>query len=324
MEVLENLTLHFENDSLPGGGSDDSYTQGMELRVGLDGEETWKILPVNWIWRVRGERPFNGRNLVVGQTIVTPNNIITYFPRGDDRPFGALLYVGAESVRVREANVHKTDGKVLMPRRVIFGFTAGLIGPAALGRQMQSAYHILRQNRMAKGWLVSQSPHRPELNFRLTNEHVVLSTAEAYEKANQATEESFLKKWGSFFDLTLAEEGVLGTTQQYAGIGGTVRLGRGLSGLPGTIMPIRVTRRARRRRDRRSRRRRVRVMGRNAFVSGPLFASNGRDTEHFLKEWHFGGEVRVHEWRISYVVVTQGREMKTRTPRCRRSTGSRP
>jgi hypothetical protein len=55
-------------------------------------------------------------------------------------------------------------------------------------------------------------------------------------------------------------------------------------------------------------------MWRNAFVSGPIGNSNGLKTEHWLKEWHFGGELRLHEWRLSYLVITQGREIRNQNP----------
>lgn len=305
----EVFTLHVENDSIRPGASDNSYTQGMELRVGLKGDKPLRLLPIDWAWRISDDdQVVSGRSAQIGQTIFTPHNIITYLPRAEDRPFGAFLYVGAESVRVRRDHLYPETGGVLRPRRLVFSANVGLIGTAAGGRISQSAFHVLRENRMAKGWLVSQLPNQLQINFRLANEHIVLSTADL---VNTASEGSFLKKWGSFFDLTLMEEAVLGTAQTYAGIGGTVRLGRGLSSLPNGVVAFSAADSTTKAFEISARAGgRFRGMLRNAFISGPFGHSTGHEITRGLKEWHVGFEVRWHEWRFSYIVVTRGNEIR--------------
>ena len=301
------FTLRIENDSIRPGASDDSYSQGLELRVGLNREGPFKWLPLNWLWRVQdGDDIVEGANAQIGQTLFTPINIITYSPRPEDRPFGAFLYVGAESIRIRQNQVTLlTNKKVLKPRRLAMSLNVGMIGKAAGGREAQSSFHVLRENRMAKGWLVSQLPNRPQINAQLLNEHVVLSTEEKFRET----------KWGSFFDLTVMEEAVLGTTQTYAGAGATVRLGRGLSGLPTGIIPFSAATSTTKAFEFSARAGgRVRGMLHNAFISGPLGSSTGHETKRGLAEWHVGVEARWHEWRVSYIVVTRGNEIKDPAP----------
>ena len=301
------FTLRVENDSIRPGASDDSYSQGMELRVGLKHDGPLKWLPLNWLWRVKdGDDVMEGANAQLGQTLFTPINIITYFPRPDDRPFGAFLYVGAESIRIRQNQVTLlSNQQVLKPRRLAMSVNVGMIGKVAGGRVAQSSFHVLRENRIAKGWLVSQLPNRPQINAQVVNEHVVLSTEEKFRET----------KWGSFFDLTLTEEAVLGTTQTYAGAGATVRLGRGLSGLPTGIISFSAASSTTKAFEISARAGgRLRGMLRNSFISGPIGSPTGLETKTGLAEWHVGVEARWHEWRASYVVVTRGNEIKNPAP----------
>ena len=311
------FTLRVENDSIRPGASDDSYSQGLELRVGLAREKPFSWLPLNWLrWNLsKGDSFVEGANFQLGQTIFTPHNIITYFPRPEDRPFGAYLYAGLESIRVRRSlrrnnpQLNPEDGnRVWKPRRLAVSVNVGMIGKVAGGREAQSSFHVLRENRMAKGWLVTQLPNRLQINAQILNEHVVLSTEEKYLNARPG---SFLERWGSFFDLTLIEEAVLGTTQTYGGVGATVRLGRGLSALPTGIISysaapdrtkaFEISARAGGR---------MRGMLHNAYISGPIGHSTGLETKKGLAEWHVGVETRWHEWRVSYVVVTRGNEIE--------------
>ena len=300
------FTLRIENDSIRPGASDDSYSQGMELRVGLKHDGPLKWLPLNWLWRPQnGDVIVEGANAQIGQTLFTPINIITYAPRPEDRPFGAFLYVGAESIRLRQDQVKLGTGRSLKPRRLAVSLNAGMIGKVAGGREAQSSFHVLRENRMAKGWLVSQLANRPQINAQVVNEHVLLSTEEKFRET----------KWGSFFDLTVIEEAVLGTTQTYAGAGATVRLGRGLSGLPTGIISYSAASSDKKAFEISARAGgRLRGMLHNAFISGPLGSSTGLETKKGLAEWHVGVETRWHEWRVSYIVVTRGNEIKNPAP----------
>src|SRR5688572_6352325 len=146
------FTLRIENDSIRPGASDDSYSQGLELRVGLAREQPLRWLPLTWLrWKPsKGDQFFEGTNFQIGQTIFTPHNIITYHPRPDDRPFGAFLYAGVESIRLRRSwkknipQLNPEDGdRVWKPRRLALSLNVGMIGTVAGGREAQSSFHVL-------------------------------------------------------------------------------------------------------------------------------------------------------------------------------------
>ena len=105
------FSFYVENDSLPLAGGDESYTQGlMQLAIG-DGQAprllSWPTKVMKAATRapldlLQGSLQYDkGSSVVLGQTIFTPQNIITYKPRQDDRPFVGHLYAGVASVYQR-------------------------------------------------------------------------------------------------------------------------------------------------------------------------------------------------------------------------------
>jgi hypothetical protein len=157
--------------------------------------------------RLRGGRRFDpGTSLFLGQTLFTPQNIVTYEPRRDDRPFVGFLYAGVSSVL--QAGWAEDDGKKLHPRRYTAQLNVGVTGyDAALGRSIQGSFHVLRESRIPKGWY-TQSGNRPEMNALFIREDIV----SPYRLRNHA-------------DLTLVGQAALGTTQTFASGGAVLRLG---------------------------------------------------------------------------------------------------
>jgi lipid A 3-O-deacylase len=291
----KNFTLHFENDSLPGAGGDDSYTQGLELRVRRG--EQWRLLePVlKRLWTKEGADQFErAATGVLGQTMLTPLNVITYSPSPADRPFAGFLYAGIEASRIREEPVVLRAGtprqKTLRRERLSVSAVVGIIGPWAGARDTQSGVHILRENRMAKGWLTSQLGTQPQLNLRGSREVIPFRIRDNV-------------------DLTVLNEIVLGTTQTYAGAGATLRIGRALSSFPsGVIAYSAMGTPAKHFEFGLVGSARARFMAHNAFVGGLIASPTGLKTERGVIDLNAGVEARWKAWRLSYLVARRSKE----------------
>ena len=265
------FTLHFENDSFPGAGADDSYTQGTELYLQA---------PDGWPLRV----PRSTLDLIFGQTIFTPHNLVTYSPSPLDRPFAAHLYFGLRSTTLWQVSRPK------MPTRLTVALTAGLMGPFAFGRDAQSGWHVIRQNRLVKGWF-SQSASEIQGNSRVSLEGMPVST--------------------SWFDATAEIEAGIGTTQTFAGAGFTARVGYGLTGFPSSRIPVRVTSQPREPGPVEIGIRgglNTRAYGRNAFLGGTFSTPSAVSPTARLTDVSVGIEARLSAWRLTYLIVQRGQE----------------
>ncbi|HWA13149.1 MAG TPA: lipid A deacylase LpxR family protein, partial [Burkholderiales bacterium] len=78
----------------------------------------------------------------VGQLIYTPEDISLAVPQPNDRPWGAFLYYGAESL-FRSADPTVTRS---------IGYQVGMVGPIAQGEQVQNGLHHLFNSQQAQGW----------------------------------------------------------------------------------------------------------------------------------------------------------------------------
>lgn len=84
----------------------------------------------------------------LGQSIFTPEDTAAKGPIENDRPYAAWLYVGASvhAETTRRFDGHRVD--VLDSVE----FDLGVIGPQALGRQVQNGFHDLIRVDRAEGW----------------------------------------------------------------------------------------------------------------------------------------------------------------------------
>jgi lipid A 3-O-deacylase len=164
----QRLSVIEENDSF--FDSDDHYTQG--LRLGYLGPDVgagsgWNepfdalgsllpVFPAN-----AGERS-RRYALSLGQSMFTPTVISTDTPDPNDRPYAGWLYVGASLLQ-------DTDRRMLEHLEL----QLGVVGPAALGKQVQRRWHALIGGTEPEGW-DSQLENEPgivlsyERKWRLT------------------------------------------------------------------------------------------------------------------------------------------------------------
>jgi len=124
-----------ENDKFTNGNSDRYYTQGLRVAWMDDNLAHWSF----------------------GQEINTPADQYSPRPSDDDLPYSALLYVarGQGFLFPRQQAMASVEAKV------------GVVGPLALGRQIQNGFHHLIGSAEYAGW-DTQLPN--ELAFSLEAE----------------------------------------------------------------------------------------------------------------------------------------------------------
>ena len=135
------LSLSYEND-LIGGGTDENYTSGVRLTY-FDVETP--MPPI--IDEIAAAIPTFDINettstfFTLGQSIFTPSNINIRQNQNNDRPWSAWLYGSIGMATVTKNHLDELE------------FTAGVIGPEALGEQTQKLIHKhLTDSDIPKGW----------------------------------------------------------------------------------------------------------------------------------------------------------------------------
>jgi len=131
------FTLAFENDYFV--GQDEEYTSGE--RISWLSSET--SMP-DWV-RYLGSYAPNPTDhkrigISLGQSIFTPRNTLSNTPILNDRPYAAWLY-GSMGVIAETGPVINT-----------YQLTLGVVGPDALGKQVQNSIHDLIGDHTANGW----------------------------------------------------------------------------------------------------------------------------------------------------------------------------
>lgn len=200
-------TLSEENNNL-GSDSDRYYVNGVNLAY-LSGSlaegRGWadrieRRLPV--LFAADGKRDVRYEWTVLGQQIFTPADKSLTLPDPSDRPYAAWLYTGVNLLQ-------DVDSRRLDDLQA----TLGLVGPDALGRQVQNSVHKLFGFGKANGW-----------SHQLRDEPAVTI--------------GYSRTWR--FGLPLSRDGglaadvlpelgaTLGNVNTYAEATGLVRLGRGL------------------------------------------------------------------------------------------------
>ena len=207
--------------------TDRHYTNGVRLsRVSPPGEVPgWlgamAAVPSNF--GPAGE-PYSQRWAVsVGHSMFTPDDTDAVALVPDDRPYAAWLYLGFSVHSVYE----DVEGAA---RQDVFSIEAGIVGPSALGEQIQNSYHDLIGVDLSYGW---DNQLKDELGVKL----------------------GFIRKWRSVHwdvsadgryesDVIPHVAVTLGNIATDAGIGGLIRFGENLKddfgpprirpGLPGS------------------------------------------------------------------------------------------
>ena len=144
-------TLTMEND-LFGNGRDENYTNGTRLTYHKKGEAPYFL--TRWLADVLPPFEVNKSTTVyyaAGQNLYTPEDITAPNPDPNDRPYAAFLYGSAGFSTLKGNHVDDIE------------LTLGIIGPAALGEEVQSAVHDVINSDDPEGW-----------DFQLENEPGVM------------------------------------------------------------------------------------------------------------------------------------------------------
>jgi len=137
---------------------------------------------------------------ILGQSIFTPDNHQLRDPNLDDRPYAGWLYTGLNFVQDYDAQ-----------RLSTLQFLGGIVGPWALGRQVQNGVHSILGQQLARGW-----------NHQLSNEFGFTVSWEQKWRFNHPLGEGY--SWEILPDAGITA----GNVFDYAEAGFLVRWGRGL------------------------------------------------------------------------------------------------
>lgn len=205
------VTFAIENDVI--AGTDRFYTNGFQFSY-LSPPETLPPLfaPGEEIGRLFMRDDAQMRwGLSLGQQIYTPTDTARVIPDPGDRPYAGYLFLSASIVGYAPARPLEGVPGDLGTLELYLG----VVGPSALGEQVQNNFHDLIKDNPARGW-----------DAQLKDEPALMLIGE--------------RKWQIQTLLSEPEDGIglevsphvavaLGNVQTYAALGATVRLGQGLA-----------------------------------------------------------------------------------------------
>lgn len=148
-DKLQGTSYDVENDYFGRArhNTDRWYTNGLHCAWAYR-RDADVPLPYAWV-RELGTRwfdiaPASGPARVsgfLGQNIYTPRNITTRERQPYDRPYAGLLMTGVSSDAYRGRDAHRA-----------LDLRLGVVGPAALGREVQTNFHRLIHQDLPQGW----------------------------------------------------------------------------------------------------------------------------------------------------------------------------
>ena len=282
--------LFIENDIL--AGTDRYYTNGFKLGFGVPFETLRDFLktPAKYTLDIFSD-PQGSYNfgLFLGQNIYTPRDITVAAPQPYDRPWASWLYLGGVAQRVKGNRLDTAEIDI------------GVVGPPALGEQVQSSWHRLVGVAQPEGW-DNQSPSELGLSI-------------AYLQK---------RKYGNAHFEVVPHAGLtLGTVTTLARVGGTMRLGQNMTGFgPDTIEPGgAMLQNTRREHDGAGRPRYewygfvgadVRYVAHNIFLDGTVFhESFSVDSRNVVRDVTLGASMRIDALRVSLTRIFRSDEFTT-------------
>jgi hypothetical protein len=210
------LNIQWENDAFSLGNIDGHYTNGMRVSY-LSGED--RVWP--WVAKAAQALPFypdGGRlraSYALGQNLYTPEYIGIAEPIPDDRPYAAWLYFALGLIANNDRILDTVE------------LSLGVVGPAALGEEVQKGIHRLIGSPEPKGWANQlQNELALQLNF-----------GRLWRRGPFLREWTPLRKLGLELDLSPHVGAALGNVFIYGAGGGSLRLG---NNLPADYGPPRI------------------------------------------------------------------------------------
>jgi len=194
------FTFQAENDavSTQRGTSDRDYTSGLRLgyTTGTNAVPDFLASFGRAVWGDGVQRV----SIDLSQSLFTPRNTQLVVPNVHDRPYAGYLRLGG-------ALIHDTDDQ-----RSLLGVSLGVVGPSALGRQVQNGFHDIIGDTENKGW-----------HYQLRDEF-------AFEALAEKTFRVPLTHYGRVeVDALPALTVGIGTVRDYVQAGASIRIGQGLN-----------------------------------------------------------------------------------------------
>jgi hypothetical protein len=285
--------LYIENDSF-GAGTDRYYTNGIKFGGGASAEPVierlFKMPAERVLQHITDNRGNMQFGLFIGQNLYTPKRIAVAAAQPFDRPWAAWLYVGGVAQNVEGNRLQTVE------------LDLGMVGPAALGKLVQTEWHRLVNADEPLGW-----------GNQLRNEPGVLL---AYQE-----------KWrygpGSGLQVVPHFGVTVGNVMTLVRAGGIVRAGMNMSGFgPDTIEPGGAMLQSTRRFDTPSTRTApewylfagfdARLVAHNIFLDGNSFRNSASvDRRVFVYDLKGGISLRLAPLRLSLTHVHRSAEFST-------------
>ncbi|MES1242133.1 MAG: lipid A deacylase LpxR family protein [Acidobacteriota bacterium] len=294
-------SFHEENDVL--AGTDRHYTQGFKFSLlrEQEGSPGWMENLAPLLWNRFGDEDlpfgFNG-GWSIGQNMYNPAEIERVEPDPDDRPWAGWLYLGrtlqvSSDCEAGIGGAEPADGEVVACRQQqhTFELDLGVVGPLSGAKGAQTELHKLIDSDPPLGW-DNQLGNEPGLLLLYTGKW-------RYPNRSRTLDAIPHVRVG------------LGNVLTFAGAGGTVRLGRNLSGFGGDLIPA-VQRGTRPRWEAYLfAGAEARLVGVNIFLDGNHFRdSPSIDKEIFVYDLSGGGAVRYRSFRVAVTLVQRSPEFK--------------
>ena len=294
------FSLYFENDLF--ADTDQQYTNGTKIGwVSPDLKEFAHTYFPRFTEYVAAKIPYLtndelSKNVAFsfGQNMYTPENIITTELVENDRPYAGWLYLGA--------GFHMKDEKI----QNTFEIQLGVVGPSALGKEIQDFVHDRRGIARANGWA---NQLEDELGLNLITEH-----------RRRLNQNNIGKGWE--MDAIANGSAVLGNVSTYVNVGIEGRLGYNLPldfGTthirPGGETNIPVLPGIHRKEENYSFLLFASVDGRavarDIFLDGNTFAdSHSVDKEPLVADLAFGVKFKLHALKVSLSQVRRTKQHK--------------
>jgi len=282
--------LFIENDML--AGTDHYYTNGIKFGFGVPFDTLQQVfkIPAKFTLDLFTDPGADYHfGLFAGQNLYTPRNITIGSPQPYDRPWAAWLYLGGVAQRVK---VNRLDTVEL---------DIGMVGPWALGEQVQSKWHSLIGTQQPQGW-GNQTPGEPGFLVSYLQK----------------------RKYGTRHIEFVPHAGVtLGTVMTLARVGGIVRIGRNMTGFgPDGIEPGgAMLQNARREHEGAGRApyewygfagADLRYVARNIFLDGTVFRGGPSvDSRELVHDFTVGVSARINTYRLSLTRIFRSEEFTT-------------
>jgi lipid A 3-O-deacylase len=280
--------VEYENDIF--AGEDRYYTSGVRLTRIAEA----RTIP-DWLESIARRFPgFDDAealpySLAIGHNIYTPADIVDPAFPPDDRPYAGWLHLkfSTGTIQARGAN------------RVRVGL--GIVGPAALGKQIQKGVHRAINTDMPVGW-----------DTQLKNEPTLLL---GYDRFRRILEWQAPHYFGA--DLSVLNGVTVGNAYTHLSSGGFIRFGRNL---PNDMGPPRITPAASGSRYFRPSDQRSwyvyfgtegRLVGRDLFIEGNTIGGRDGVTARRAVGELFGGVIYTQgRFRAAYTHVWRNREFE--------------